>query len=416
MNEYKLVSRIKRVFSDEVIKLIAATCDSKTIGSDQDKVMILRSILKTYKITNYMLGGATNRAVFFIDAYAYKIALNHEGYRDNLMEYAVARDPELEGLVTKSYETNGYILVAECVKALTQEDFSVRKREIIRKLDTISTKYLFHDVGTDKKNFTNWGIRDNGDLVMLDYAYMHRATEGLFTCDHCGTGILTYNATFSYLICNNRAGSCTKSYTYNERKTTQGVQVDIDRMNEAKQESIVIPAGETEKIVSMYSNGRVIDKDTIVIETEADYIRYIKEVNNKMDKDFDREMALDDIIDMMKNNNDDEPIKVEDRDIQTTVVKSKNKIAIMFDIDEVNSPKEEEHDDYDDDDWTKDVVPLSDVVEMAAQQAKREREQVIDNAITQLDAIDAVVNTMEEEVDKDGDGIMPLCSKEGGEA
>lgn len=417
MNQYKLVSRIKRVFTEEVIKLIAATCDSKTIGSDQDKVMILRSILKTYKIKNYMLGGATNRAVFFIDSYAYKIALNHEGYRDNLMEFSVARDPELIPLVTKSYETNGYILVAECVKALTEDDFAVRKREIIMKLETISTRYLFHDVGTNKKNFTNWGIRDNGDLVMLDYAYMHRANESLFTCDHCGVGILRYDTTFSYLMCNNRSG-CNKTYSYNDRKTTQGIQVDLDRMQLAKDEAIVIPQGETEKIVSLHNSGKFIDEDTIVIETESEYIRYLKEVNNKMDKEFDRDLALSDVINMVREGRTAGSISVEDRDTTATVVKSKNKVAVLFDIDDIVQDDEDEYDD--DDDWTLQVASLSEVVSKAAKQAEIERQQAINNSIDQLDAIDAVVETMEAKVDKDNDGVMQLgidtMSKNGGEA
>ena len=409
--EYKLVSRIKRVFSNDVIRLIAATCDSKTIGSDQDKIMIIRSILKTYKIPNYMLGGATNRVVFFIDSYAYKIALNHEGYRDNLMEYAVSRDPELDGLVTKSYETNGYILVAECVKALTEEDFIVRKRDIIRKLDTISTRYLFHDVGTNKKNFTNWGIRDNGDLVMLDYAYMHRATEGLFTCDHCGVGVLNYDATFSYLVCNNRAGGCTKTYSYNERKTTQGVQVDIDRINLEKERSIVLTKDEASKIVSKHKSGMVVDKDAIIIETESDYIRYLKEVNNKMDKDFDRDQALEDLIDLM-NESKGNVVETQngEKSIQASYFKSKDKLVLMFDLDDFDDD-EEDHDSSDDDeekDWRDVVAPLSEIIDIAARQAELDRKSVVDDLSKQLDAIDAVVDTVEKLGDKDNDGIIDI--------
>lgn len=286
-----LKSKIKSMFSDDLLKLIANICDTRFFDSNQKKMKLLQQLLVSNNIQFEVLGGATNRIALLIDTYAVKFAMDEEGYRDNFMEYSLSA--ETQPYTTKSYETNGYILVAECVKTMTLEEFNVRRADIKAVLNTLGADYLLGDVGLVKRNFTNWGVRDNGSVVILDYAYMHRATEGLFTCDTCGDGFLTYSEDFTKLICSNKS-VCGRSYTYDDRKRTQGVKVDIDMIDENKSASIIMGEGISEKEITNTAGDLMMDDDIVIINNESDVLNIRKELfdmavylNNGEISDFD---------------------------------------------------------------------------------------------------------------------------------
>lgn len=298
-NKTTLRSRIKNTFSEELLKLIANICDTKRIDSSQRKMKMLQQLLKRYEIRFDVLGGATNRIALFIDGYAFKFAMDRQGYKDNWMEYALSA--ELQPYVTKVYETNGYILVAEPVKTMTIDDFRLRKVDILKVLEILSSDYLLGDVGYIKKNFTNWGIRDNGNVVILDFAYCHRGTEKLFTCQVCGEGMLRYDSTFSHLKCSNSTVCMTK-YTYNEIKMIQGDQVDIDMIDEMKSQSITLGHGESTKKIFV-NDGKIVDGDKPVIKSFNDYIKYVKEVKYMFGTNFNQTEAADLMVERMKTKN-----------------------------------------------------------------------------------------------------------------
>lgn len=294
-------SKIKEIFSPELLKLIASICDTRLIDSNQRKMKILQQLLVSYDVQFEVLGGATNRIALLIDTYAVKFAMDQEGYHDNFMEYSLSA--ELQPYVTKTYETNGYILIAECVKTMTLEEFNFRRSDIKNVLHTVAQEYLLGDVGLVKRNFTNWGIRDNGTVCILDYAYMHRATEGLFTCEQCGDGFLSYSEDFTKLICSNKS-VCGKSYTYDDRKRIQGTQVDIDMIDENKGSSIVMGKGVNEKDITSSVGDVMIDSDVIIIRNADDVYKIREDVYNKMAILANNENAindLDDLIDLVKH-------------------------------------------------------------------------------------------------------------------
>ena len=292
-----LRSRIKHTFGDDLLKLIANVCDTKRIDSSQKKMKLLQQLLKRYEVRFDVLGGATNRIALFIDGYAFKFAIDRQGYKDNLMEYALSA--ELQPYVTKVYETNGYVLVAEPVKTMTIDDFKLRKTDILKTLEILASDYLLGDVGYIKKNFTNWGIRDNGSVVILDFAYCHRGTEKLFSCKVCGDGTLRYDSTFSHLKCSN-ATVCTTKYNYNEIKMIQGDQVDIDMINDVKSESITIGPGEVTKQIYV-NDGMIVDGTKPVIKTYNDYVKYIKDVKyNMFATNFNQTEGVDLMVERLK--------------------------------------------------------------------------------------------------------------------
>lgn len=292
----KLQSKIRTLFTSELLDLIASICDTRRIDSSLRKMKILRDLLYTYGVKFDVLGGATNRIAMFIDGYAVKFAMDSQGYRDNLIEYSICN--ELQPYVTKTYETNGYIVVAECVRLMTESEFIARKQDILNILMNIADDYLLGDVGFLQKNRTNWGVRDNGELVILDYAYCHRATENLFTCPVCGEGVLTYTSDFDKLICTNRS-VCHAVFTYNQRKMEQGDQVDFDMIDERKSDSIVLREGENFVEVDdsqkegkfMFRNGKKI----VVVDDDSSYAKMM-EVNKMISTQFDRADAMEALI------------------------------------------------------------------------------------------------------------------------
>ena len=85
----KLQSKIRQMFSDELVGLIASLCDTKRIASNAEKMQILVSLLSKYHVDYGCFVLATNRFAFFINGYAVKIAIDTQGYKDNMMEYSI---------------------------------------------------------------------------------------------------------------------------------------------------------------------------------------------------------------------------------------------------------------------------------------------------------------------------------------
>lgn len=267
----RVTSRIKSIFNDELLRYTAAICDTRRIESNADKMVMLGNLLYTYGIKFEILGGATNRIALQIDGYAVKFAMDEQGYLDNKIEYSLS--PELQPYVTKSFETNGYILIAECVEAITTEEkFRAYRYDILKVLEALSQDYLLGDVGAITKNMTNWGLRD-GKPVILDYAYCHRATENLFTCSRCG-GVLMYDSTYDKLMCTDRS-ACKAIYTYNERKRIQGTAVDEKMVAEREADSIVMRQGVKSKEIELFED-KLLSDNYFVIDNPGGLHRYEK--------------------------------------------------------------------------------------------------------------------------------------------
>lgn len=236
----KMVSKIKTIFNDTLLERLAAICDTNSIENNQHKMDLVQRLLNRDGVSSNASGGATNRYVVAIDGYAVKIAVDDQGYKDNLMEYALAREmPD----IMESYETNGYILVQKLGRLLTDEEWVLHKSNIKHKLDSLGREYLLGDVGYLDRNKTNWVLTDEGEPAICDYAYCHRLTESLFTCPQCGS-ILAYDENCVHVICTDRS-TCHAKYTYNDIKTIQGDKVDWDMIHEALKESVTLPKGQS---------------------------------------------------------------------------------------------------------------------------------------------------------------------------
>lgn len=207
MSTKNIRSRILEFFPKECLEDIYRISMSKKIPDNNSKVEAVIACLNKYKIDFIELGPGTNRFAILIDGYVFKIALDRWGIQDNINELTVSE--ELQPYVSKTYECNDLILVAEYVTVISREEFVKKRHEIEKILAIISEGYLLGDVGIVPKNFCNWGYRDTGELVILDYAYIYRIIGDEMMCsviinqdtgERCGA-MLVYDNNFHDLYC-----------------------------------------------------------------------------------------------------------------------------------------------------------------------------------------------------------------------
>lgn len=188
--------RIHELFSEEILDEIKKIDRDPNMENNNQKCRRILFLLKDLGFTE--IGPGTNRLCVRNIDYVYKIALDSYGVRDNWNEFK--QSPELQPYVTKTYECNGIVAVAEYVNLMTKDEF-VNSRENIRNiLRYISKDWIFCDMGTIGKNFTNFGYRQNGDIVVLDYGYIYPIDRKIMYCTKCGSTI-RWNNDFSALIC-----------------------------------------------------------------------------------------------------------------------------------------------------------------------------------------------------------------------
>lgn len=283
----KMKSKIKSLFGTELRHELAAICDTKRIEKNTDKMDLVVRLLRSNGVSFDLLGGATNRIVVMMDGYAVKIAVDRQGFKDNWMEFSLS--VETQPYTTKSYETNGYILVQACVRLITLEEWRARKPEILKILDAFGREYLLGDVGYYDLNMTNWGVQDDNSLVILDYAYCHRLTEELFTCPVCGA-ILTYDTNCVNFLCSDRA-NCHEKYSYNDIKSIQGEDIDWDMIKERKKDAICVPEGKDFITVERDSD-KLLDERTVVIRSYWELEKF-KEEKTMTDLDMNNPEVLD---------------------------------------------------------------------------------------------------------------------------
>jgi uncharacterized Zn finger protein (UPF0148 family) len=145
-------------------------------------------------------------------------------------------------------------------------------------LDDISRNFLIGDVGINGKNYTNYGIRKNGQICILDFAYIYSVKYQMFNCTCDDTSILRFDDKYINLIC----PMCGRKYTFGEirRRITKVQQEeeigDIRRLSynlhNTEEEVELVPEfeprkdkkkkelSETEKLIKLYREGKLENK------------------------------------------------------------------------------------------------------------------------------------------------------------
>ena len=326
--EKYLRSRILEYFSKELLEKIEGLIKDVRLSDNNAKTDILVNILNYYLKDKYIeLGPGTNRYAILIDNYVFKIALDKWGIRDNINEFNMSQ--ELQPYVVKTYETNRIISVCEYVTVISKEEFIEKKEEIQKILAILADSYLLGDVGTVNKNYLNWGYRDDGELTILDYAYIYNIKGNEIICSSCQTEILEYDENFYELIC----PKCHRKYSF----------IDIRRKISSEQEK---------KEAEMALNNAY--KLTKPYDTISDVQQ---EINQEISKNINKE---EESIIMHDNNNMEQYLKMlellnkkEDDEsglIFTPAMEKNNKINLETLLDEDNEDEPEEYDDEDNED------------------------------------------------------------------
>lgn len=178
--------------------------------SNNKKVDLIREKMDEWGIDYASLGPGTNRYAFMKDGYVIKIALDKDGKIDNKREFIYSLP--LQPYVIKCYETlpDGLMAVFEYVEIFTIDDFWKSQDKMREMLNDIATNFLIGDVGISSTNYVNWGFRDDGSLVILDYAYIYSVAFKKFTCNCSPNSVLHYDKDFNNLVC----PICGKKYDF----------------------------------------------------------------------------------------------------------------------------------------------------------------------------------------------------------
>ena len=190
--------RIHEIYSEDRLKAIYDVWHNPKFRDNNERTEANLDILKDLDVT-YIASG-TNRMTVLIDDYIHKIALDSFGVADNWQEFNMSVDAQ--PYVTKTYESNGLIAIAEYVNLMNKEEFVDSREHIAAMLDVLSEDFLFCDISLSTKNICNFGSRDNGDIVILDYGYLYPIDRKIMRCRNCGSTI-SWNRNYTALICDN---------------------------------------------------------------------------------------------------------------------------------------------------------------------------------------------------------------------
>lgn len=262
-------SLIQQYFTMELkVELFKVT---KMINVDNnEKGKIIKELLTDYGVPYTSLGSGTNRMAVLIDGYAVKIALDADGMIDNKREFLYTND--LQPYVVKVYEIvpNGLVAVTEYVSIFTLDDFHEYQSTMRDILGEISKYFLIGDVGITGKNYVNWGLRDDGTICILDFAYIYSVQYKLFVCTCDNDTIVRYDKDYVTLTC----PRCGKKYKFAEIRKR------------------VTRASQDEEIGDVTRLGYVITEPEQEVPVNSDFEPKIKEKKKKKKTLSENELLL----------------------------------------------------------------------------------------------------------------------------
>lgn len=167
-------------------------------------------LLRKYNVPFEPLGNGTNRYGIIVDGYAFKIALDGAGKIDNKREFKYSKAMYPSAVKVYECTTTGLLASFEYVTLFTLDDFYMYQEDMRTILREISQNFLVGDIGITSKNYVNWGIRNDGTICILDFAYIYSLSYKGFKCTCEDEGILQFDNDFVYLKC----PICGKKYSF----------------------------------------------------------------------------------------------------------------------------------------------------------------------------------------------------------
>lgn len=235
-------SMILEIFTPEQLLYLSRLSETFSISNNQ-KISIIKEKLTEWNIDYAPLGGGTNRFGFMIDGYALKIACDKDGKIDNKREFKYSQN--LQPYVVKCYEISpdGLMGVFEYVEIFTMDDYVNNQDKMRTILEDIAKSFLIGDVGVTSKNYVNWGFRENGEPVILDFAYIYAVSYKQFKCQCPSHALLYYDKDFVKLIC----PACGKGYRFEDIRQRISRQDQDEEIGDITTQGYILTAPEQEK-------------------------------------------------------------------------------------------------------------------------------------------------------------------------
>ena len=222
-------SLIKKYFPNELLLELEEISLMHDIDNNGKTPFIIEALNK-YNVPYTTLGNGTNRYGILVDGFAVKIALDKMGHTDNKREFKYSK--RLYPLVVKVYECvpNGLVATFEYLSIFSIDDFIEKEEEMREILKIITDQFLVGDIGISNNNYINWGTRSNGEIAILDFAYIYSLSFQAFQCSCENEGTLQYDENFNYLIC----PFCHKKYQFKDIRKRISKQAEIDEIGDIR--------------------------------------------------------------------------------------------------------------------------------------------------------------------------------------
>lgn len=229
-------SLIKKYFTTDLLVEFEKLSMRHDIDNNA-KSMVINTILEENGIPFSKLGCGTNRYGVAIDGYVLKFALDKLGKMDNRREFKYS--PVLYPDVIKVYESlpTGLIAVSEYITVFDKDMYYANQDRMRKILKRICDRYLVGDIGLSTNNYMNWGVRDDGSIASLDFAYIYSLSANSFVCRACNAdAFVQYDDDFNMLIC----PACGKKYSFKQLRKTISNAAEEAEVGDIREDGYVL--------------------------------------------------------------------------------------------------------------------------------------------------------------------------------
>lgn len=249
MPEKLLRSRINEVVtSDEMAwELIELNRSSMKHGN---KAKAFYEILRKNGVAFEVLGVGTNRVGVKINGFCFKFSLNKEGLKDTRREMYLSKNLGRDVVMVHEITGDGTLGVYEYVRTLSNEsELKQYYGKIHEMLERITSKFFIGDMGIVTKNSRNIGVRSDGSVCSIDFAYIKNIRSSDVICPICNS-MYQYADDFGSVYCN-----CRSNIKFEElRRYFSDDKKDLERIPMQSYEF----NGELEKMVELDPSKSVI--------------------------------------------------------------------------------------------------------------------------------------------------------------
>lgn len=215
-----------------------------------DKAREFYKILERNNVAFEPLGLGTNRVGIKINGFCFKYSLNKEGLFDTRREMYLSKNLGRDVVMVHEITSDGTLGVYEYVRTLTSEsELKQYFDKISEMLTRITSKYFIGDMGIVSKNCRNIGIRSDGSVCSIDFAYIKNIKSSDIVCPMCHA-VYQYAKDFGSVYCN-----CRQNIKFEElRRYFSDDSKDLERIPNQTYEF----HGETEKMVDLDPSKSII--------------------------------------------------------------------------------------------------------------------------------------------------------------